>query len=165
MDEEGWKVLCYFVSKAKSLHSIDLTMVPSIKTNVQKPSKSSLKSKILRMQCNLENRSDMNWDLLTASIALMGGLEEIVISGAKMNSAQFKNFILVACIATERLGLAYNGLSKSQCDDLAKWMVQSKVTGLDVGFNDLNGKLSSFTDAVLGKIQKLTRKTSSNFYL
>ncbi|CAI4544981.1 AMM_1a_G0029150.mRNA.1.CDS.1 [Saccharomyces cerevisiae] len=163
LDEEGWKVLCYFVSKAKSLHSIDLTMVPSIKTNVQKPSKSSLKSKILRMQCNLENRSNMNWDLLTASIALMGGLEEIVISGAKMNSAQFKNFILVACIATERLGLAYNGLSKSQCDDLAKWMVQSKVTGLDVGFNDLNGKLSSFTDAVLGKIQKANEKNVFKF--
>ncbi|CAI4556461.1 AIE_G0029480.mRNA.1.CDS.1 [Saccharomyces cerevisiae] len=163
LDEEGWKVLCYFVSKAKSLHSIDLTMVPSIKTNVQKPSKSSLKSKILRMQCNLENRSDMNWDLLTASIALMGGLEEIVISGAKMNSAQFKNFILVACIATERLGLAYNGLSKSQCDDLAKWMVQSKVAGLDVGFNDLNGKLSSFTDAVLGKIQKANEKNVFKF--
>ncbi|CAI4402328.1 BAH_G0026850.mRNA.1.CDS.1 [Saccharomyces cerevisiae] len=163
LDEEGWKVLCYFVSKAKSLHSIDLTMVPSIKTNVQKPSKSSLKSKILRMQCNLENRSDMNWDLLTASIALMGGLEEIVISGAKMNSAQFKNFILVACIATERLGLAYNGLSNSQCDDLAKWMVQSKVTGLDVGFNDLNGKLSSFTDAVLGKIQKANEKNVFKF--
>ncbi|CAI5137861.1 ATV_HP_G0051070.mRNA.1.CDS.1 [Saccharomyces cerevisiae] len=163
LDEKGWKVLCYFVSKAKSLHSIDLTMVPSIKTNVQKPSKSSLKSKILRMQCNLENRSDMNWDLLTASIALMGGLEEIVISGAKMNSAQFKNFILVACIATERLGLAYNGLSKSQCDDLAKWMVQSKVTGLDVGFNDLNGKLSSFTDAVLGKIQKANEKNVFKF--
>lgn len=51
-----------------------------------------------------------------------------------MNAAQFKNFILVACIATERLGLAYNGLSKSQCDDLASWVVQSEVTGLDVGF-------------------------------
>ena len=163
LDEEGWKVLCYFVSKAKSLHSIDLTMVSSIKTNVQKPSKSSLKSKILRMQSNMENRSDMNWDLLTASIALMGGLEEIVISGAQMNAAQFKNFILVACIATVRLGLAYNGLTKSQCDDLAKWMVQSKVTGLDVGFNDLNGKLSSFTDAVLGKIQKANEKNVFKF--
>ncbi|CAI4043739.1 hypothetical protein SKDZ_10G1730 [Saccharomyces kudriavzevii ZP591] len=163
LDEEGWKVLCYFVSKAKSLHSIDLTMVPSIKTNVQKPSKSSLKSKIQRMQCNIENRSDMNWDLLTASIALEGGLEEIVISGAQMNAAQFKNFILVACIATERLGLAYNRLSKSQCDDLARWMVQSKVTGLDVGFNDLNGKLSSFTDAVLGKIQKANEKNVFKF--
>lgn len=163
LDEEGWKMLCYFVSKARSLHSIDLTMVPSIKTNVQKPSKSSLKSNILRMQCNIDNRSDMNWDLLTASIALRGGLDEIVISGAKMNAAQFKNFILVACIATERLGLAYNGLSKSQCDDLASWVVQSEVTGLDVGFNDLNGKLSSFTDAVLGKIQKVNEKNVFKF--
>ncbi|KOG98563.1 Mhp1p [Saccharomyces eubayanus] len=163
LDEEGWKMLCYFVSKARSLHSIDLTMVPSIKTNVQKPSKSSLKSTILRMQCNTDDRSDMNWDLLTASIALRGGLDEIVISGAKMNGAQFKNFILVACIATERLGLAYNGLSKSQCDDLASWVVQSEVTGLDIGFNDLNGKLSSFTNAVLGKIQKVNEKNVFKF--
>lgn len=148
IDEEGWKLLCYFISKSKSLVSIDLTMVPSIKTNVQKPSKSSLKNNIVRMECNLEDRSSMNWDLLSASIATHGGLEEIIVPGAQMSYSQFNNFLDVACLDVERLGLAYNKLSKEQLNFLGKWLTSSKITGLDIGFNDLNGKLQPFTDAV-----------------
>lgn len=158
LDHEGWKILCYYVSKATSLTALDLTMVPIIKTNVQKPSKSSLKNNIVRMECDLQNRKEMNWNLLAASIAKRGGLEEIIISGAQMPQDQFENFIEVACIATQRLGLAYNCLTKEQCDMLAKWIVQSKVTGLDVGFNDLTGKLSAFSNAVLDKIHNKGEK-------
>ncbi|QLQ81025.1 hypothetical protein HG537_0E03800 [Torulaspora globosa] len=158
LDHEGWKILCYYVSKATSLTALDLTMVPVIKTNVQKPSKSSLKNNIVRMECDLQSRKEMNWNLLAASIAKRGGLEEIIISGAQMPQDQFENFIEVACIATQRLGLAYNCLTKEQCDILAKWILQSKVTGLDVGFNDLKGKLSAFSNAVLDKIHNKGEK-------
>lgn len=158
LDHEGWKFLCYYVSKATSLTALDLTMVPVIKTNVQKPSKSSLKNNTVRMECDHQSRKEMNWNLLAASIAKRGGLEEIIISGAQMPQDQFENFIEVACIATQRLGLAYNCLTKEQCDILAKWILQSKVTGLDVGFNDLRGKLSAFNDAVLDKIHNKGEK-------
>ncbi|QLG70541.1 hypothetical protein HG535_0A04820 [Zygotorulaspora mrakii] len=161
LDHEGWKILCYFVSKSKSLVALDLTMVPSIKTNVQKPSKSSLKNNMPRMECDTKSRRDMNWNLLAASVATKGGLEEVIISGAQMPSDQFSNFIEVACIATTRLGLAYNRLTKAQCDKLANWIVQSKVTGLDIGFNDLNGKLSGFIDAIVDKIHN---KGKSNVF-
>lgn len=161
LDHEGWKMLCYFVSKSKSLAALDLTMVPIIKTNVQKPSKSSLKNHIARMACDNQCRKDMNWNLLAASVATKGGLEEIIISGAQMPADQFENFIEVACIATQRLGLAYNKLTKGQCDALAKWISQSKVTGLDVGFNDLNGKLSVLNEAIFGKIHN---KGQSNVF-
>ncbi|CCD23886.1 Mhp1p NDAI_0C02260 [Naumovozyma dairenensis CBS 421] len=164
LDDEGWKLLCYFISKSKSLISLDLTMVPHIKTNVQKPSKSSLKNNLSRMESNLENRTDRNWDLLTAAIAMKNGLEEIVIAGAKIPLFQFTNFIDVACVKTQRLGLAYNDLSKEQCENLAKWIIHSKVTGLDIGFNDLRGKLSTFTDAVWDKIQN-KRKANVLKYL
>lgn len=158
LDHEGWRILCCFVSRAKSLTALDLTMVPIIKTNVQKPSKSSLKSSVVRMECNSESRKDMNWNLLAASVAKKGGLEEVIISGAQMPLDQFENFIEVACIATQRLGLAYNCLTKEQCDILARWVVQSKVTGLDVGFNDLRGKLSAFNNAILDKIHNKGEK-------
>lgn len=161
LDHEGWKVLCYFVSKSKSLAALDLTMVPIIKTNVQKPSKSSMKNHIARMTCDNQCRKEMNWNLMAASVATKGGLEEVIISGAQMPPDQFENFIEVACIATQRLGLAYNKLTKGQCDALAKWIVQSKVTGLDIGFNDLNGKLSVLNDAILGKIHN---KGQSNIF-
>lgn len=158
LDHEGWRFLCCFVSRAKSLTALDLTMVPIIKTNVQKPSKSSLKSSVVRMECDVESRKDMNWNLLAASVAKKGGLEEVIISGAQMPLDQFENFIEVACIATQRLGLAYNCLTKEQCDVLGRWIVQSKVTGLDIGFNDLKGKLAAFNNAVLDKIHNKGEK-------
>ena len=158
LDEEGWKILCYFISHNESLVSIDLTMVAHIKVNVQKPSKSSLKSTLKRMDFNKENRSDMNWNLLAAAIAVKGGLEEIILSGAKMNLPQFKNFIEVGCMKTSRLGLAYNELTTEQCQILARWIVHSRVTGLDIGFNDLRGKIQPFSDAMFNKIHENKHK-------
>lgn len=158
LDEEGWKILAQFVSKCKSLSALDLTMVPNIKTNVQKPSKSSLKNILPRMECRMEDRSDMDWDLLTAAIAFRDGIDEIVLAGAKMSLTHFKTFIEVACVNATRLGLAYNELSKQQCVILAQWIVHSKVTGLDIGFNDLQGKLSPFCDALWDKINNKGEK-------
>ncbi|CCH58791.1 hypothetical protein TBLA_0A10110 [Henningerozyma blattae CBS 6284] len=170
INSEGWKLLCYFISKSQSLISIDLSMVPTMKTNVQKPSKSSLAKKkkdkennIIRMVSNLNCRDDINWNLLTAAIASKNGIEEIIVSGAQMSRESFQNFIQVACIATERLGLAYNNLTKEQCENLGKWIIQSKVTGLDVSFNDLRGKLDSFSNAIKSKIKNSNVKNIFKF--
>lgn len=163
LDSEGWKVLCYFITKCKSLISLDLTMVPSIKTNVQKPSKSSLKINLNRMEADLNNRTALNWDLLTAVLAARGGIEELIVSGAKMSLAHFENFISLACISTERLGLAYNDLTTEQCTLLADWIVSSSIMGLDIGYNDLHGKLSLFSNSVLEKVRSLHGKNQFKF--
>ncbi|CDO94717.1 unnamed protein product [Kluyveromyces dobzhanskii CBS 2104] len=154
IDHEGWKVLSYFVSKCKSLTSLDVTMVPGLALNVQKPSKSSNNSTVTRMTCNMENRSDMNWSLLSAAVAASGGLEEMIVSGAHMNQLQLQNFIDIAWTKTLRLGLAYNNLSFEQCESLAKWMSNSKIQGVDIGYNDLSGKITPFIAAVMEKTKK-----------
>ncbi|CCE61924.1 hypothetical protein TPHA_0B02510 [Tetrapisispora phaffii CBS 4417] len=164
IDDDGWKFLSYFISKSTSLLCIDLTMVPSIKTNVQKPSKSSLKSTLKRMECNLDNRSDRNWDLFSASVAAHGGLEEIIVSGANMSLSQFQNFLSVACQKTERLGLAYNNLTVEQMDYLGTWVINSKITGLDLGFNDLHNKLSGFTEGVSNVIKRKGEKAQFKYF-
>lgn len=152
LNEEGWKLLSFFVSKSKSLTALDLTMVPNIKTNVQKPSKSSLKNNVVRMESSLNNRSDMNWYLLAGSIAFRNGIDELVLAGAHMTISEFKTFIEIACVNTYRLSLAYNNLTLEQCQILADWIVYSKVTGLDIGYNDLRGKVQPFYDALWNKI-------------
>ncbi|KAM3160683.1 Mhp1p [Lachancea thermotolerans] len=154
LDHEGWRILCYFVSQCKSLNSLDLTMVPGIAINVQKPSKSSLKSRDIRMTCDMNDRKNMNWNLLAASLVSGNGLEEIIASGAKMPLKEFKNFIELGCAHTQRLGLAYNELSLDQCCVLAEWLAQSKVTGIDIGFNDLRGKLGPFSATVINKMRQ-----------
>ncbi|CAB4252824.1 Mhp1p [Maudiozyma barnettii] len=163
LDEDGWKVLCYFISHSESLISLDLTMVSHIKVNVQKPSKSSLKSTLHRMDYNKDSRTEMNWNLLAGALAIKGGIEELILSGAKMSLKQFKNFIEVGAMKSSRLGLAYNQLSMEQCQILAKWIVHSRVTGLDIGFNDLRGKLQPFSDAMFDKIHAMKHKNLVKF--
>lgn len=171
LNEDGWKILSYFITKQKkNFVALDLTMVPTIKTNVQKPSKSSLAKNannpnlLKRMECNTHNRSDMNWDLLTAAVATKeGGIEEFVLAGACMSYTQFKNFIELACTNTDRLGLAYNKLTMEQCKVLAEWIVTSNIRGLDLGFNDLKGKTSVFTDAVANKVQNVGEKNEMKY--
>ncbi|SCU93947.1 LAFA_0F19064g1_1 [Lachancea sp. 'fantastica'] len=153
IDHEGWRLLCFFVSKCKSLGALDLSMVPGMSINVQKPSKSAQKSRIVRMECSMDSREELNWDLLTAALATNGGLEEIILSGAKMPLKQFENFIELGCRRTTRLGLAYNSLTTEKCTLLADWLVRSQVTGIDMAYNDLRGKLGSFSATLIEKMQ------------
>ncbi|AGO11318.1 AaceriACR059Wp [[Ashbya] aceris (nom. inval.)] len=151
LDEEGWKTLVYFISSSKSLRGVDLTMVPGLPLNVQKPSKSSDQCSIQRMKCDLTCRSDQNWNLFTAAVAINGNLEELIISGAKMSLGQFKILLDLGCHSVERLGLAYNDLSDRHCEALASWLLECKVAGLDLGFNSLSGKMRPFAEALMRK--------------
>ncbi|AEY95577.1 FACR059Wp [Eremothecium gossypii FDAG1] len=151
LDEEGWKTLAYFISSSKTLRGLDLTMIPGIPLNVQKPSKSSGQCSIPRMKCDLTSRAEQNWNLFTAAIAINGNLEELIISGAKISLGQFKILLDIGCHSLERLGLAFNDLSHGHCEALASWLPGCKVTGLDIGFNPLNGKMRPLAEALMRK--------------
>ncbi|AMD22739.1 HHL031Cp [Eremothecium sinecaudum] len=161
IDDEGWKFLADFIAKSKHLRAIDLTMVPNIPTNVQKLSKSSRHCTIPRMVCDMNGRADRNWDLFTASVAINSHMEDMLLSGAKFSLEQFKHFIKIGCVAAERLGLAYNLLSKEHISTLSIWLTGGKASGLDLGFNDLNGKLRPLADALLSKSKNSEKNTIS----
>ncbi|CCH45257.1 MAP-ous protein 1 [Wickerhamomyces ciferrii] len=147
IDEMGWKLLCWFLSKNHTLSRLDLTQCPNISTNVQKPSKAQ--SNIIRMECSMNDRSDMNWNLLNAALMSRKGIEELVISGAKMSNEECKNlFEMGISIKTSRIGLAFNDLTKEQCDIIAENVNLQNVIGIDLAFNDLNGKLGGFNKRV-----------------
>lgn len=142
LDDMGWRLLCWFLNKNRTLSRLDLTQVPSLHTGVQKPAKSAAASTLHRMECDMQSRSDMNWNLLSTTLAARGGLDELVINGAKMTDEEFKMLIeLGVVINTTKLGVAYNDLSHAQIEVLAQHLNTWKVTGLDMGYNDLSDKL------------------------
>lgn len=147
IDDLGWRLLCWFLTKNHTLSRLDLTQVPSLTTNVQKPSKTV--SNIVRMVCDKKSRSDMNWNLLNAALISRNGIEELVLNGAKMSDEQCKNlFEMGIGLNTSRLGLAYNDLTKVQCEIIAKNINLHKIIGIDLAYNDLNGKLEAFNKRV-----------------
>jgi hypothetical protein len=144
IDELGWRLLCWFLTKNATMSRIDLTQVPTLHTNVQKPCKTATASTIVRMECDMTSRTDMNWNLFNAALVSRNGIEELVINGAKMSDDEFDNLIeMGASLTTQRLGLAYNDLSKRQVKTLATKMNVENIIGLDLGYNDLSDKIHS----------------------
>lgn len=166
LDSKGWKILCSFITDSISLNSLDLTMVPNIKTNVQKASNALLLSNnIQRMKCDLSARCNLNWDLLTASIATKGGLQEIILNGSIISPEEFKNFLDIACINVNRLGLAYSVMTDLHFTFLENWIISSNATGLDLGFINLKGKLKSFTSAIWQKTHRYNNNNGESEFL
>lgn len=149
IDHEGWLLFCWFLSRNKELNKLDITQCPSLSVNIlkktkRKPSTSDSKTKkeleIKRMECNKENRSDMDWSLFTATIVARSGIEEIILTGCCITDFDvFEKFIkLAVLIKTNRLGLAYNKLSAKQLRVVIDcWFFKKFVRGIDLGYNDL----------------------------
>ncbi|GMF41852.1 unnamed protein product [[Candida] boidinii] len=88
INQDGWKLLCWFLSMNKSLKRLDITQCSSLHLNTQRvrPSTSKTTSNpavvtIKTMVGNTNDRSDMDWSLLSASIIYRGGIEEIILTG------------------------------------------------------------------------------------
>lgn len=151
IDTEGWRMLCWFLSTNKALMRLDVTECPSLVVNTQKTHKHKKKSKPNdepRMVCNESDRSDMNWPLLTASIIYRNGIGELILSGCKIGDDRtFSNLLDLGIPHGRKLGLAYNDLTLKQCEIVANWMERNKkCIGIDLGYNDLSGKLKPFID-------------------
>lgn len=144
IDSAGWSLLCWFLSRNTVLNKLDITQCPSLSVNLSKKKKKSLhsndkKDEIVRMTCNKENRSDMDWALFTATIVARGGIEELILTGCCISDLDiFEKFVKMAVlIKTNRLGLAYNNLSVKQLKIIVDdWLFRPFVRGLDLGYND-----------------------------
>lgn len=153
INEEGWSLLCWFLSRNKVLSKLDITQCPALSINVLKKRKVEKKKNeeaLVRMVCNKENRSDMDWSLFVATIIARDGIEELILTGCCiLDLTIFEKLIQRAiAIKTNRLGLAYNNLNVKQIEVLTKhWMFNSYVRGIDLGYNDFS--LEEFFNVVI----------------
>lgn len=128
IDSKGWKFLCKFLSRNKSISRLDISQ-QKIKSDLNKD----------------QIRSEMDWNLFINTLNLRGGLEELIINGCRLSLANFTNLIENgASIKTKRLGIAQMDLSLDHLKVLTNWISSdesNQLEGLDLGFNNLNGKL------------------------
>lgn len=148
IDEEGWKMLCLFLSMNKALRKIDITQCPSLNVNTQRIKKKSKTGTESRMVCNINDRSDRNWALLTASLIYRGGIDDIILTGCKIPDLKlFSNLLNLALVKTNKVGLAYNNLTLQHCYVIARWLESnSDIIGIDLAYNDLSSFLKPFID-------------------
>lgn len=140
LDPEGWALFCWFLSRNKSINRLDVTQCPPLSVLKKKKKSKPEEEAIVRMVCNKENRSDMDWFMFTACLIARGGIEELILTGCCISDSKvFETLIRKAIsIRTAKLGLAYNQLSPQQFFVvLDSYFFSSKTKGLDLGYNDL----------------------------
>lgn len=145
INSDGWSLLCWFLSRNKVLSKLDITQCPPLSVNVlkkkkKKNTKATDDDEMVRMTCNKENRSDMDWSLFTATIIARGGIDELILTGCCINDIEVFDKLISQAISlkTYRLGMAYNQIRPQQLRILTeKWVLTGKSRGLDLGYNDL----------------------------
>lgn len=144
IDTEGWSLLCWFLSRNTVLNKLDITQCPPLSVNVLKKKKKKTDKKadeesIVRMTCNKENRSDMDWALFTATIIARGGIEELILTGCCITDLSIFEMLmkLAVTLKTYKLGLAYNQITPQQLKIIMEsWVLSTLSRGLDLGYND-----------------------------
>lgn len=143
IDQKGWPLLCWFLSKNRVLRKLDISQCPSLSVNVMKKRKlvnDKYRDDTPRMSSNKDNRSDMDWTLLTATLVARDGIEELILTGCCINDLDvFEKLInLAVLIKTSRLGLAYNKLTAKHVKVVVdNWLFKDIAQGIDLGYNDL----------------------------
>ncbi|CAN3365351.1 MAP-homologous protein 1 [Diutina catenulata] len=142
IDHDGWSLLCWFLSRNLKLNKLDITQCPSLQVNVlKKKKKAHKKDELVRMQCNMDNRSDMDWAMFIAALIARRGIDDLTMTGCCIRDLElFEKLITDAvCIRTTRLGLAFNQLDVHCMNILLdNWLLSSKARGLDLGYNDFS---------------------------
>ncbi|KAG7774330.1 hypothetical protein KL930_004160 [Ogataea haglerorum] len=126
-DKQGWTWICKFLTVNKSISKLDLSQ------------------QRIKPETPIQfYRSEMDWDLFTQSLIIKGGIEELVINGCKLSTAQFKNLVNNGLrLKTRRLGLASTNLDVDKANILAEWISSPDTTciGIDIAVNDLTSQV------------------------
>ncbi|RLV89183.1 MAP-ous protein 1 [Spathaspora sp. JA1] len=149
INEQGWSLLCWFLSRNKVLNKLDITQCPSIAVNILKKkrkksidsSKKKYEEEIERMTCNMDNRSDMDWSLFIATLIARDGIEELILTGCCIPDILIFEKLIKLAISkrTSRLGLAFSQLTPRHFKILVdNWIFQDFARGLDLGYNDFS---------------------------
>ncbi|RCK62756.1 MAP-ous protein 1 [Candida viswanathii] len=143
LNEEGWSLLCWFLSRNTVLNKLDITQCPSLSVNILKKKKKKTESKfdenLTRMTSNKENRSDVDWELFVATLIARGGIEELILTGCCIQDIEiFEKLMSLAVLKrTSRLGLAFNQLTPRHMKILVDtWLFKDFARGIDLGYND-----------------------------
>ncbi|EDK44955.1 conserved hypothetical protein [Lodderomyces elongisporus NRRL YB-4239] len=199
ISEEGWSLLCWFLSRNTVLNKLDVTQCPALSVNILKKKKKRANSgttgagasaatstststskstatkkkpeeELVRMTCNKENRSDVDWSLFVATLVARGGIDELILTGCCITDVDvFRNLMELAVLKrTTRLGLAFNNLSPKHLKIVVDtWLFRDFARGLDLGYNDFSNvhMLKIFLDFIEQKDfeQKILSKATLSF--
>lgn len=146
----GWKHISLFLYACKSIRAIDLSMIqfpstlpPSAQSHHAKVSQNSPKAP--------DQETDAAETFLKCLSQRSGGnqLEELIMSECGMSAPQIRKIVDGAIMCgVSRLGFAGNTLDEQGLESVLHYLRSGVCGALDIGGNDLRGKLGLIADAL-----------------
>lgn len=146
----GWKHITLFLYMCRSVRAVDVSMIQfpdTIPPSVQNtPTKAPEKGPV-----TTGKQVDAAETLFKALSERLGGsrLEELIMSECGLNAGQIRKVVDGAIISgVTRLGLAGNHIDDEGFEHVLHYVRSGVCTALDIGSNDLRGKLGRLAEAL-----------------
>lgn len=146
----GWKHISLFLHMCTSLKGIDLSMVP-----FPESMPASAHTTPIKNAQNAPNGAGQDTDaaetLYKCLSQRVGGsrLEELIVSECGLSAPQIRKIVDGAIMCgINRLGFAGNQLDDEGLEHILHYLKSGVCGGLDIGGNDLRGKLDLIADAL-----------------
>ncbi|KXL47591.1 MAG: hypothetical protein FE78DRAFT_78009 [Acidomyces sp. 'richmondensis'] len=147
----GWKHISLFLYMCRSLKSIDLSMNQFPDTLPASSHPPSAKLSPQTASANKGQDTDAAETFYKCLAERLGGskLEELMMSECGLSASQIRRVIdgVIVC-GVSRLGLAGNHLDDQGLEHVIHYLRSGVCQALDVGGNDLRGKVSRMAEAI-----------------
>ncbi|KAK5131069.1 hypothetical protein LTR08_001355 [Meristemomyces frigidus] len=150
ISRQGWKHISLFILMCRSLKAIDLSMNQFPETL---PASAAAKS-LHNAHAGRGSDTDASETLYKCLAERSGGsrLEELIVSECGLTAKQIRKVVDGAVVCgISRLGLAGNHLDDEGLGHVISYLRSGVCKGLDIGGNDLRGKLGMIAEAIYTK--------------
>lgn len=146
---EGWKHISLFIYMCRSIKRLDLSMIPFPPMSLRRMTTNATDS---NPSTPSKLRSTDAAEILSKAISerLAGAhLEELIMAECCLSPQDIRKIIDGVTISgLRRLGLAGNGLDDEGLDHVIHYLRSGVCQGLDLGGNDLRGRLGQLSEAL-----------------
>lgn len=149
----GWKHISLFLYMCRSLKAIDLSMIRFPDTLPSSTHCTPVKSP-QNAPSGTGQDTDAAETMFRCLSQRLGGnkLEELIVSECKLSAPQIRKIVDAAIICgINRLGFAGNHLDDEGLESCVRYLKSGISGGLDIGGNDLRGKLDLIASALSSK--------------
>lgn len=149
----GWKHISLFIYMCRSIKAIDLSMNAFPETLPASSRPSSMKT-ANEVQAHAVRDTDAAETLYKCLAERLGGsrLEELSVSECGLTAQHLRKVVDGAIMCgISRLGLAGNNIDDEGLEHIVRYLRSGVCHGVDLGGNDLRGKLGRIADSLIAK--------------
>lgn len=142
----GWSHICLFINMSSSIKAIDVSLIPFPQSSDRGDNLSNARTS---PDAHLQTMAELLSKSISGRIAPHSHLEELIFAECGLTAPQVGNIVDgVISIDLARLGLASNNLDEEGLAHVARYIRSGSCKGLDLGGNDLRGRLSVIAKAM-----------------